>query len=295
MKILCAIVVSLCFASLGFAETARGSKDEKSSLKYAQEACEGKLGAGGIGNGCFLLGEMYEKGNGVQQDDVKAAELYKKACNNKNMKGCGSLGYMYKAGRGVKKDYPKAAELYERACNGGNGGACWRLSRMYGKPLGSWDKEELKQDCNKAVELLEKAWELGEAEAYNDLGLIYRSGCGIGKDYIKAADILLQACNAGRETSCNNLIYMYQANQLKFNQGKINELYMKLADIYRKSCDSGDDRALFNCKELGEMYEKGQGIQRDYVEALNLYRKACDMGNQTACENYAKLKKQLGW
>ena len=48
MKFLCVLLVSLCFVSFGFAETAKGSKDEQSSLKSAQEACAGKLGAGGL-------------------------------------------------------------------------------------------------------------------------------------------------------------------------------------------------------------------------------------------------------
>ncbi|MCI7236814.1 hypothetical protein [Campylobacter sp.] len=38
---------------------------------------------------------MYDNGNGVEKNEQKAAELYKKACDGGNMDGCRNLGVMY--------------------------------------------------------------------------------------------------------------------------------------------------------------------------------------------------------
>ena len=54
--------------------------------------------------GCGKLGVMYEKGNGVEKDLGKAAELFKKACDGGEMLGCRNLGIMYKKCNGAEKD-----------------------------------------------------------------------------------------------------------------------------------------------------------------------------------------------
>ena len=54
--------------------------------------------------GCGGLGAMYEYGNGVEKNEQKAAELYKKACDGGEMLGCANLGSMYTNGNGVEKD-----------------------------------------------------------------------------------------------------------------------------------------------------------------------------------------------
>ena len=44
---------------------------------------------------CSTLGAMYVKGNGVEKDFKKAAELFKKACDGGNMHGCRSLDIIH--------------------------------------------------------------------------------------------------------------------------------------------------------------------------------------------------------
>ncbi|MDY6124250.1 MAG: tetratricopeptide repeat protein, partial [Campylobacter sp.] len=66
--------------------------------------------------GCNNLGVMYDKGNGVEKNEQKAVELYKKACDGGEMSGCGNLGTMYAKGEGVEEDLDKAVQLYKKAC-----------------------------------------------------------------------------------------------------------------------------------------------------------------------------------
>jgi TPR repeat protein len=48
---------------------------------------------------------------------------------------------------------------------------------------------------------------------------------------------------------------------------------------YRKAADQGHAFAQNN---IGNLYNKGQGVTQDYVEALRWYRKAADQGNAWA-------------
>ena len=75
--------------------------------------------------GCFHLGGMYEKGEGIEQDTGKAAALYRQTCEGGNMGGCYSLGWMYEKGEGVEKDTDEAAALFRQACEGGSALACF--------------------------------------------------------------------------------------------------------------------------------------------------------------------------
>jgi len=59
----------------------------------------------GNANGCYSLGFLYDNGQGVNQDYIKAAELFKKSCDMGYANGCYSLGLLYDNGQGVNQDY----------------------------------------------------------------------------------------------------------------------------------------------------------------------------------------------
>ena len=40
-----------------------------------------------------------------------------------------------------------------------------------------------------------------------------------------------------------------------------------------------------DCFHLGEMYETGQGVKRNYFKAVEFYQKACDYGDKEGCYN----------
>ena len=94
-----------------------GNKKE-ASIDW-EKACDG-----GDMVGCFNLGLMYDNGDGIRQDKIKATELYGKACDGGDMKGCYNLGNMYYKGDGIRQDKRKAKELFGKACDGGDMGGC---------------------------------------------------------------------------------------------------------------------------------------------------------------------------
>jgi uncharacterized protein len=77
-------------------------------------------------DGCLAAGRMYEFHHGVAKDDARAVSFYRLSCDLDNPTGCANLAIMLENGRGTDRDATKARELYERACARGAGLACER-------------------------------------------------------------------------------------------------------------------------------------------------------------------------
>ena len=52
-----------------------------------------------------------------------------------------------------------------------------------------------------------------------------------------------------------------------------NKEYDKTAELYKKACDGGHMRG---CSNLGVMYAKGEGVEKDLDKAADLYKKVYD-------------------
>ena len=63
-----------------------------------------------------------------------------------------------------------------------------------------------------------------------------------------------------------------------------NKEYDKAFESFKKACDGGDMRG---CHNLGVMYEKGNGVEKDLGKAVQLFKKACDGGDLDGCRNLA--------
>jgi TPR repeat protein len=69
-------------------------------------------------------------GIGWRQDDQKAAEYYKIACDGGDGLGCTYLGLMYEDGRGVQANQAKALDLFKRGCADKVTIACLGVERL---------------------------------------------------------------------------------------------------------------------------------------------------------------------
>jgi hypothetical protein len=99
-----------------------GTEAPRRGIANDQQACD--LGSAGA---CRRLGEVYNAGDGVSQNDECATALLQRACDLGDMVGCLYLGMAYEAGRGIVQDVAHAAVLYRRACDHGEHEACIQL------------------------------------------------------------------------------------------------------------------------------------------------------------------------
>jgi len=121
-KLLLALILlsfNLYADTLDDALKAYDSGDTQKAVQLLTKACDDNNMIG-----CFLLGVLYDNGDGVKQDKQKAVKLYTKACDGNTMMGCFNLGVLYSNGDGVRQDKQKAVQLYTKACDGGNASGC---------------------------------------------------------------------------------------------------------------------------------------------------------------------------
>lgn len=111
------------------------------NLQQLKSACEK-----GDTATCVSLALLYLKGEGVKQDPIQAARLYREACEGGYPVACNNLGVMYESGTGVPRDLVRAVALFRKACDGQFEGGCFNLGLEYenGKGVKQNNTEALK-------------------------------------------------------------------------------------------------------------------------------------------------------
>jgi TPR repeat protein len=79
----------------------------------------------------FQMGQVYDFGFGLPQNDADALAWYRKAADHGSAPAQRSIGEFYRKGRGVKADAAEAARWYERAAQGDDLRAQYELGQMY--------------------------------------------------------------------------------------------------------------------------------------------------------------------
>ena len=111
--------------------------------------------------------------------------------------------------------------------------------------------------------------EAGDAFAQNSLGLMYRNGIGVKKDYAKALEW-------HRKSAAQNNHYGQNSLGLMYRKGiGVKKDYAKALEWYRKSAAQNNH---YTQASLGWMYQKGEGVTKDAKEAVKWYRKAVEQG-----------------
>jgi TPR repeat protein len=82
------------------------------------------------GPGCNLAGRMHEFGHGVPLDFARAFAFYEQSCGLEYMGGCYNVAVLLENGRGAATDAVRAASLYEKVCAAGSQVACAAVARM---------------------------------------------------------------------------------------------------------------------------------------------------------------------
>lgn len=100
----------------------------------------------------------------------------------------GRLGYLYKIGEKVKKDVEKAEQYWLKGAVLKDSHCLCALGYLY-EERGNKDNSA----CKKAFQYHEQAAKLGNANSYNQLGLLYKEGNGVEKNIDKAIECFNEA------------------------------------------------------------------------------------------------------
>lgn len=135
----------------------------------------------------YQLGQCFEYGRGVDQDDRQAAEWYHKASKQGVSDADLKLSSFYNQGKGVKKDAKKAVFYTWQAFEVGNLEAICDVASFCAN----------KGDDDRAVKLYRKAAEQGYADAQFALGRCYAMGKGVDMDVKNAVHWCRRAAMQG--------------------------------------------------------------------------------------------------
>ncbi len=173
------------------------------------------------------------------------------------------LADLYMNGEGVDKNEQLQLEWLEKSANGGYFRAIEKLGDFY----------FYKNDVDTAINWYKKGAERGDAASYHDLGEIYR---GTKSLYKMAFDYYVKASELGDIYAAAKVGYFYDGY---WGKGVIPVNYDEAFKWYSIGAERGDSKALLF---LGQMYEYGNGTQKNLETAMACYEKAYEEGNSDA-------------
>ena len=244
--------------------------DEKESAKWMIFAAEHNHE-----DAFFDAGWMLHEGFGIERDDVKAVDYYRKAAKKNNPEAINGLGCMYANGFGVKKDEVFAFRYFKLGAKLGWAPTKTNLAICYKKGIGT------EADLDEALYWMrEAAEEDEEATAQFNLGLWYLNGELFEQGDEMAIYWIEKAANQGHKYAKNHAGWMHQIGKgCEIDLAKAREYYLYAAYLDLAA-------AQFN---LAIMYERGCGVDVDVDEAIRWYRLAARQMDQDAIDALTRL------
>jgi uncharacterized protein len=118
------------------------------------------------------------------------------------------------------------------------------------------------QDYGKALKWFKKAGEAGDTRGMYFAAMCYEDGRGVAKDHAEALKWYLKAADAG-DTSA-----MLELGRHLYNDNR----YSEAREWWDKALAEGDSKAL---NFIGLQYKQGHGVPKDLKEAKNYFRTLC--------------------
>ena len=151
----------------------------------------------------FYLGQRYEEGKDVEQDNRQAFYWYKQAAEQGDVYAQFNVGNMYYSGRGVEGDDDQSFIWFRKAAEQGDADAQLNVGFMYE------NGEGVEEDQKQAFIWYLKAAEQGLADAQFMVGDRYKNGEGVKADDGEAFIWFYKAAQNGDYSAKINLASAY--------------------------------------------------------------------------------------
>lgn len=139
----------------------------------------------------FLMGQIYEEGEGGPRDLQEALSWYQRAAAQDHAVAQYKIGELYHYGTGMQQDYTQARKWYEAAAENGHAAAMANLGHFFEKGFG------VKQSYEDAWEWYVQGADQNNSYSQARLGYLYMHGYVVNQDYEKANEWLLKAARGG--------------------------------------------------------------------------------------------------
>ncbi|GEM_PF-3374223 len=233
----------------------------------------------------YIMAMSYRQGKGVKEDVEQAAYWFEKAARQGDLKSQIMLYSIYRYGIGVKSDEkvavrwlkkvatyrptPRTTTQIKQRIND----AQYQLGLRYAVGRG------VAIDQNAAANWFEKAAQSGHKLAQYQVAMRHLLGLTSAPDAQNTAFLYLNQAASGEHPfpRAQNQLGLYFEQQ---------NLFSKAVTWYRKAANADLASAQYN---LGNMYLKGLGIQKDWYQAAYWFKKAAEKGSIRAQNNLGVL------
>lgn len=275
----------------------------------------------------YLLGCMYLKGEGVEQNYSNAYYAFKLAANNKYNHAYYNVGNLLYYGLGIKQDYKKAFEYFEKASsNGKNPYADYRIAKMYLNGEGvDVNIEKAEQYLLKAKEnIISANYDLAKlyennndtfnktdkdifslyktaldgfvkqdenkpnASNENRIASMYMYGKGTDVDINESVKWFEKAAKQGNIDSCYQLGRIYSSEKYGITDIKKSDEYYKTALNGYIQAEKENTNATIQYR-IGLMYYNGLGTEKDIEKAGDWFLKSMKNENASAAYMLANI------
>ena len=271
------------------------------------------------------LAICYENGEGVEVDQEKAVEWYFKSANLDDKISQREIGTRFYHGNGVEKNLDKAAEWLKKAADQDDAIAMVYLSTIYMCDEESKAKQieafkylqsvvtlrdekdyfyylacecladfymsglgDIEIDLRKAFDFYQIAAEGNIESAILNLAACYEKGNGVAPDSRKAIELYEKGVDSIGDllnraecyTTLGDLCSEFDEDVM---QRKSDEYFTKARHLYEELTSQGDSEAEL---QLGRMYYKGKGVQKDGGKAFSIFEKAVRNTNDGISKYY---------
>jgi uncharacterized protein len=239
------------------------------------------------------LGEAYENGSGVPQNDEEAAKWYQKAAKQGNAAAQLGLGVLLWTGRGVSPDKAEAVEWYRKSAAQGSGTGMFDLGAAYFNGEGvTFDSLEalawflLAQDHGSrpavaAVQRLETTMRPEEVnQAYSLIAKRYVTGNELKQDYSAAATWYQRAAERGDAAAAVELADMYAEGRGEAKDYNATRYWCRYA---------ADRQNRMGMYCMGWIYQEGKVGPKDSATAVGWFEKGAALGDAPSCFKLGKM------
>jgi TPR repeat protein len=240
----------------------------------------------------FALGQAYDFGTGVTQNDNLACAWYRKAAEQGSAPAQNSIGIMYRAGRGVEGSKEQAVEWYRKAARQGFAKAMFNLGTAYFNGDGvavsdttayAWflaAKEHGSDSGRDAVNRMSRnlqPWQ--QSQAFSQLAEMYEKGSEVQLDLSAAGGWYRKSAATGEPSARVKLAqFLIQQGGDQNYREALNSCIQAAKDLYPPAgmC-------------AGYLHENGLGTAADLSEAAKWYNRSAQLGNALAMQRLSEM------
>lgn len=247
-------------------DAAAAAKDFSGAMRAYQKAAsdsDAKVRASAYNR----IGELYESGLGVTQNQAESVEWFTKAAELGNAYGAGNLGNSLFFALGTNRDLAEAERWAKQGAEHGVVMSMNQLGWQYLHGMG------VTQDMDAARHWYETSAATGDPTGENMVGWIFVHVPP--KDYEQGMAWYRKAADQNDEVAQNNIGYLYE------NGLGVARDYRQAAHWYETAADAGFARAMFH---LGNLYDQGLGVEANPQVARRLMQKAAKSGDEEAAQ-----------